>query len=93
VIRVEKSRITSAGYANDLMPCISRCASRGAVPAEGVRKPWTLVIGGEVGMIDPGMVRGQTRYVTLPMKHGVESFNAAIAGAILMDRLVRTLAG
>ncbi|MBI5867434.1 MAG: RNA methyltransferase [candidate division Zixibacteria bacterium] len=63
------------------------------VPAEGVRKPWTLVIGGEVGMIDPAWSEAKPRYVTLPMKHGVESFNAAIAGAILMDRLCRTLAG
>ncbi len=63
------------------------------VPAEGVRKPWTLVIGGEVGMIDLAWSEAKPRYVSLPMKHGVESFNAAIAGAILMDRFCRTPAG
>ena len=50
---------------------------------------WALVVGGEIGMIDPAWSGASPRHISLPMKHGLDSFNAAVAGAILMDRLSR----
>jgi TrmH family RNA methyltransferase len=48
---------------------------------------WVLVIGGETSGLDSAWARGDTKWLRIPMKRGVESFNAAIAGALLMDRL------
>jgi TrmH family RNA methyltransferase len=63
-------------------------ARRGEALAPGkTRAPWTLVVGGEIGMIDPAWNGARPSRLSLPMKHGVDSFNAAVAGAILMDRL------
>ncbi len=50
-------------------------------------KGWGLVIGGETSGLDPAWTTGNTHWLRIPMKRGVESFNAAIAGGILMDRL------
>jgi TrmH family RNA methyltransferase len=54
-----------------------------AVQAKG----WALVIGGETKGPDPAWGNGDTTWIQIPMRRGVESFNAAVAGAILMDRL------
>lgn len=53
----------------------------------GTATGWALVIGGETSGLDPAWTDGHTQWLRIPMKRGVESFNAAIAGAILMDRL------
>jgi TrmH family RNA methyltransferase len=53
----------------------------------GKTKGWALVIGGETSGPDPAWERDSTQWVRIPMQRGVESFNAAVAGAILMDRL------
>ncbi len=50
-------------------------------------KGWVLVIGGETSGLDPAWESGNAHWLRIPMQRGVESFNAAIAGAILMDRL------
>lgn len=50
---------------------------------------WTLVVGGEVGMVDPAWEQAKPQRISLPMKRGIDSFNAAVAGAIFMDRLCR----
>ncbi len=51
-------------------------------------KPWTLVIGSETGQVDRAWETASPRRIFLPMQRGVESFNAAVAGAIIMDRLI-----
>jgi len=59
-----------------------------AIPeAARTAKGWGLVIGGETSGLDPAWSAGNTQWLRIPMKRGVESFNAAIAGAMLMDRL------
>jgi TrmH family RNA methyltransferase len=52
-------------------------------------KGWALVIGGETKGPNPAWNTEDTQWVRIPMRRGVESFNAAAAGAILMDRLCR----
>lgn len=51
---------------------------------------WALVIGGETIPLDEVWRSSGARWITLPLQRGVESLNAAVAGAILMDRLCRT---
>ena len=51
---------------------------------------WALVIGGETHPLDPEWERFAARRVRVPLRAGVESLNAAIAGAILIDRLSRS---
>lgn len=53
----------------------------------GKARGWVLVIGGETSGLDPAWESGNAHWLRIPMQRGVESFNAAIAGAILMDRL------
>jgi tRNA G18 (ribose-2'-O)-methylase SpoU len=60
----------------------------GSAPAK-----WTLVVGGEIGKLDKAWDSGPISRISLPMKRGLDSFNAAVAGAILMDRLSRGSSG
>ncbi|HWO57980.1 MAG TPA: RNA methyltransferase [bacterium] len=66
--------------------------------AHGGREPetaparWALVIGSETIPLDPAWAAAGVARISLPLHRGVESFNAAIAGAILMDRLCRPAA-
>jgi TrmH family RNA methyltransferase len=58
-----------------------------SLAAAAKAKGWALVIGGETKGPDPAWESAETAWVKIPMRRGVESFNAAAAGAILMDRL------
>jgi TrmH family RNA methyltransferase len=51
---------------------------------------WALVVGGETIPHDPIWTSVAAGRVHIPLRHGVESLNAALAGAILIDRLCRT---
>ena len=51
---------------------------------------WALVIGGETSGLDAAWSKGKVQWLRIPMQRGVESFNAAVAGAILMDRLCQS---
>ncbi|MBI3872467.1 MAG: RNA methyltransferase [candidate division Zixibacteria bacterium] len=65
-------------------------AHQGELPAASTPGPlWALVIGGETIPLDPAWQTADARRLRLPLVAGVESLNAAIAGAILMDRLCR----
>ena len=46
-----------------------------------------LVLGNETSGVSEAMREAADRAVAIPMKGAVESLNAAVAGAILMDRL------
>jgi TrmH family RNA methyltransferase len=50
---------------------------------------WALVIGGETRALDPVWADAPAEHIFLSLEHGVESLNAAIAGAIFLDRLCR----
>ena len=50
-------------------------------------KRWALVIGGETRGLHPAWSATDVRWMHIPMRRQVESLNAAVAGAILMDRL------
>ncbi len=54
---------------------------------------WMLVIGGETLPLDSAWDKAETQWISLPLKRGVESLNAAVAGAIIMDRLFRATDG
>ncbi|MEW5702239.1 MAG: RNA methyltransferase [Candidatus Zixiibacteriota bacterium] len=69
-------------------------AHRGKIPDSG--RPvsrWALVLGGETIPHDPvwGTIPADRLHV--PLRHGVESLNVAVAGALLIDRLTRHQAG
>ncbi|NJN81086.1 MAG: RNA methyltransferase [Caldilineaceae bacterium] len=52
------------------------------------REPASLVVGGEAD--GPSMVARQSaRSISIPMMHGVESLNAAIAGSIILFEIAR----
>jgi TrmH family RNA methyltransferase len=59
----------------------------GLPPAGSAPAKWTLVVGGEIGKLDRAWDGGPISRISLPMKRGLDSFNAAVAGAVLMDRL------
>lgn len=75
------------------IPVIVADAHRGdpAIPFVGVR--WALVIGGETLPLDKTWDRAATQWVSLPLARNVESLNAGIAGAVIMDRLCRQPTG
>jgi TrmH family RNA methyltransferase len=72
------------------VPVIVADAHRGnpAVPSVGGR--WALVIGGETLPLDRAWDKSASHWLSLPLERGVESLNAGIAGAVIMDRLCRT---
>jgi len=47
-------------------------------------KPCALVVGGEAEGASPGAEKLATGRVSIPMQHGVESLNAAVAAAIIL---------
>jgi len=49
---------------------------------------WILTIGGETHGLNPAWERLPCRRVGIRMSRGIESFNAGVAGALLMDRLM-----
>jgi TrmH family RNA methyltransferase len=51
---------------------------------------WALVVGGETIPLDTTWEKAATHWISLPLKREIESLNAAIAGAIIMDRLCQT---
>lgn len=51
---------------------------------------WALVIGGETIPLDKTWEKAAMHWISLPLKREIESLNAAIAGAIIMDRLCQT---
>jgi len=50
---------------------------------------WALVIGGETQPLDPVWRAPDVRRLRIPLARGVESLNAGVAGALLLDRLRR----
>jgi TrmH family RNA methyltransferase len=59
------------------------------LPADHRLRRWMLVVGGETKPFDPTWDDVPARRVRLPLRRGVESLNAGVAGAILIDRLSR----
>lgn len=58
-----------------------------AIPANGHQPPWALVVGNE-GAGPRSILRGAAdRVLALPLAAGVESLNAAVAGAVLLWEL------
>jgi RNA methyltransferase, TrmH family len=51
---------------------------------------WALIVGGETIPLDQTWESAASHWISLPLQRGVESLNAAIAGAIIMDRLCHT---
>jgi tRNA G18 (ribose-2'-O)-methylase SpoU len=49
---------------------------------------WVLAIGGETQGLSPEWEQFQCQRIGIKMARGVESFNAGVAGALLMDRLM-----
>ena len=54
---------------------------------------WALVIGSEAAGVRPAVRAAATDTVAIPMRGGVESLNAGVAGAILLYALTRTPEG
>ncbi len=52
-----------------------------------VSEGWVAVIGGETEGLNSAWPRNGVSRLTIAMHHGVESLNASVAGALLMDRL------
>lgn len=75
------------------IPVVVADAHRGdpTIPFVGGR--WALVIGGETLPLDKTWDRAATQWVSLPLERNVESLNAGIAGAVIMDRLCRQSTG
>ncbi len=65
-------------------------AHRGESNPLTVSKRWALVVGGETIPLSKVWESAGTQWITLPLHRGVESLNAAVAGAIIMDRLCRS---
>lgn len=68
-------------------PLIVADAHRGGTTMPPVSRRWALVIGGETIALDREWEHVTSHWITLPLARNVESLNAAIAGAIVMDRL------
>jgi len=64
-------------------------AHRGEPIVSAAPKHWALVVGGETIQLDKAWESSVSRWISLPLHRGVESLNAAVAGAIIMDRLCR----
>jgi len=65
-------------------------AHRGeALSVVGVAERWALVVGAETIPLDPYWESVPVSWIRLPLQRHVESLNAAVAGAIIMDRLCR----
>ncbi|MDZ4197650.1 MAG: RNA methyltransferase [Kiritimatiellia bacterium] len=60
---------------------------------EDFRRPLALVIGGEADGASPEAIALARHGVAVPMPGGMESLNAAVAGAILLFEVVRQRAG
>ena len=73
------------------MTLIVADAHRGESTPPKLSKRWALVIGGETIPLSKAWESTSTQWITLPLHRGVESLNAAVAGAIIMDRLCRTI--
>jgi TrmH family RNA methyltransferase len=72
------------------LPILIADAHRGHPPDTKRTMPrWALVLGGETIPHNPIWSTLATARVHLPLRHGVESLNVAVAGAILIDRLGR----
>ena len=67
---------------------LADAAGRSDVPA-GLKR-WAAVVGGETSGLSQQWPSEGTRRVRIAMHKGVESLNASVAGAILLDRLGRT---
>jgi RNA methyltransferase, TrmH family len=65
--------------------------ARGGEPPEDLRgvRPLVLVIGSEGHGISAALTAALSRRVTIPLGGKVESLNAAVAAAVLLDRLTR----
>jgi len=59
------------------------------LPADHRLRRWLLVVGGETRPLDRAWDDVPVRRIRLPLRRGVESLNAGVAGAILIDRLCR----
>jgi TrmH family RNA methyltransferase len=65
-------------------------AHRGEPLATGApAERWALVVGAETIPLDPYWETVPVTWIRLPLQRQVESLNAAVAGAIIMDRLTR----
>lgn len=71
------------------VPIIVADAHRGDPSLPKVSRRWALVVGGETIPLDKVWEKAASHWIAMPLQRGVESLNAAIAGAIIMDRLCR----
>jgi TrmH family RNA methyltransferase len=68
---------------------IATVVSGGEPPAGlTVREPFAILVGDEAHGLRQDVIRRASRRVTIPMPGGVESLNAAVAGAIIAYALV-----
>jgi TrmH family RNA methyltransferase len=68
-------------------------AHRGEPAIPPVGGKWALVVGGETLPLDKTWDRAASHWVSLLLERNVESLNAGIAGAVIMDRLCRQSTG
>jgi RNA methyltransferase, TrmH family len=83
-----------AGILDDLRQRLSRrvlatAAATGPYDATNWTGAAALVIGGETEGISPELAAWGTEEVGIPLAHGVESLNAAVAGAVILFEAAR----
>jgi TrmH family RNA methyltransferase len=64
-------------------------AGRGGVPPDRAAVPTVLVVGNEGAGIRPGFASWATGTIGIPLRHGAESLNVAIAAGILLYEVTR----
>lgn len=64
-------------------------AGRGGVPPDRATVPTVLVVGNEGAGIRPGFASWATGTIGIPLRHGAESLNVAIAAGILLYEVTR----
>jgi len=64
-------------------------ASRDGVPPDRAAIPTVLVVGNEGAGIRPGFASWATGSIGIPLRHGAESLNVAIAAGILLYEVTR----
>ena len=53
-----------------------------------INKPWALILGSEAHGISKELYKVINQRISIPQRGPIESLNVAIAGSILLDRLI-----